>query len=529
MSTGKMKNGLALVAIAIISSVITLLGYYVISNNNNTPTTHQVMQGVQAESIRTHAAAFNQSENITLAGITQVGGFPDFTEVAARSVDAVVHIRAVVTVTGQQQQMMNPFDFFFGFPSQPQQPQRPRQQEGFGSGVIISADGYIITNNHVIERASEVFVTLNDNREFPARVVGRDPATDIALLKIDENHLPYLTFGNSDELRVGEWILAVGNPFNLTSTVTAGIVSAKNRADIMPPTRGQENVTNIQAFIQIDAAVNRGNSGGALVNMRGELVGINTAIFTRTGEFAGLAFAVPISIAGKVAADLKEFGAVQRAVLGITVYNIESVRQQNPERARELAQINGVVVGGFADRSTARAAGMEAGDIITAINNAPINNFPDLQMQLSRFRPGDRVVVTVQRGNNTHRLNVELTNADGTTDVITQAQAAPPQATNAMQSLGASFRPIPAERQRQLGISSGVEVVNVTRQGLFRREGINNGFIIMRINNTPVNSEADVSQIVTDAVNNPQDQTIIVTGFFPNSRTQNIAIDLGRE
>jgi len=436
----------------------------------------------------------------------------------------VVHIRTIATVN--QQRQMNPFDFFFGIPSQPQQPQQ-RQQQGFGSGVIISADGYIITNNHVIERANEVFVTLNDNREFTARVVGRDPATDIALIKIEENNLPYLTFGNSDELRVGEWILAVGNPFNLASTVTAGIVSAKNRGDIMP-IRGRENVSNIQSFIQVDAAVNPGNSGGALVNMRGELVGINTAIFSRTGEFAGLAFAVPISIAGKVAADLKEFGAVQRAVLGITIENIESIRQQNPERARELSQINGVVVGGFADRSTARAAGMEVGDIITAINNAPINNFPDLQMQLSRFRPGDRVVVTVTRGNNTHRLNVELTNAEGTTEV-TQAQVVTPQATNAMQSLGASFRAIPADRQRQLGISSGVEVVNVTRQGLFRREGINNGFIIMRINNTPVNSEADVSQIVTDAVNNPQDQVILVTGFHPNSRTQYIAINLGRE
>ena len=527
MSTGKMKNGLAFLAIAIISSVITLLGYYVISNNNNTPSLHQVLQSTQAESIRTHAAAFNQSENVTLASITQVGGFPDFTEVAARSVDGVVHIRTTTTMA-QQQRAVNPFEFFFGIPQQPQQPQLPQQPRpgGSGSGVIISADGYIITNNHVIERASEVFVTLNDNREFTARVVGRDPATDIALLKIEETNLPYLSFGNSDDLRVGEWILAVGNPFNLTSTVTTGIVSAKNRGNIMPR-GGRENINSIESFIQIDAAVNRGNSGGALVNTRGELVGINTAIFSHTGGFEGIAFAVPISIAGRVAADLRAYGAVQRALLGLWI----EAAPPNTERARELAQINGVVVYRFSDRSASRAAGMEEGDIITAINNVPINNFPDMQNQLSRFRPGDRVVVTVQRGNATHHLNVELTNVEGTTDII-QAETAPaptPQAIGAMQALGANFRAIPADRQRQLGISSGVEVHNVARQGHFRREGINNGFIIMRINNTPVNSEADVSQAVAAAVSNPQDQVIMITGFHPNGRTQNIAIDLGRE
>jgi S1-C subfamily serine protease len=285
---------------------------------------------------------------------------------------------------------------------------------------------------------------------------------------------------------------------------------------------------NIQAFIQVDAAVNRGNSGGALVNTRGELVGINTAIYSRTGDFAGLAFAVPISIAGKVASDLKEFGAVQRAILGINVENIELVRRDNPERARELSQINGVVVSGFADRSTAKAAGIEEGDIIKSINGEAINNFPDLQRQLSRFRPGDRVVVAVERNGNMHRFNVELKNLEGTADV-TRPTDVTPQATSAMQSLGATFQPIPAERRRQLGISSGVQVTNVSNQGLFRREGINNGFIIMRINNTPVNSESDIAQVVAEAANNTQDKVILIAGFYPNSRTQYIAIDLGRE
>jgi Do/DeqQ family serine protease len=525
MNKSNIKTGFAIVLVAIVSSVITLLGYSVINkNNNNAPPEIQIIQGSQAESIRTHANAFNQSEDVALARLTTADGFPDFTAPAEKAVNSVVHIRTITIVN--QQRQMNPFDFFFGFGNQP--PAQPREQQGFGSGVIISADGYIITNNHVIANANEVMVTLNDNREFTAKVVGNDPSTDIALIRIDEAGLPYLPFGDSDALRVGEWVLAVGNPFNLTSTVTAGIVSAKNRGDIMPPTRGRENMNNIQAFIQVDAAVNRGNSGGALVNTRGELVGINTAIFSRAGEFAGLAFAVPISIAGKVAADLREFGAVQRAVLGITTESIELLRRDNPERARELSQINGVVVSGFADRSTARAAGIEEGDIITAINNVPINNFPDLQNQLSRFRPGDRVVVTVDRRGNTHRFNVELKNMEGTAEVTRPAPVTP-QTTDTMRSLGASFRPIPPERQRQLGISSGVEVTNVSRQGLFGREGISNGFIIMRINNTPVNSESDISQVVTAAVNSPQDQVILIAGFYPNSRTQYIAIDLSRE
>ncbi|MDR0332495.1 MAG: Do family serine endopeptidase [Dysgonamonadaceae bacterium] len=521
MNTSNTKKGFTIVLVAILSSVITLLGYSVINKKSDSVfSENKTKRSAVTTDMRTYADTFNQSnDNVTLASVTAVGGYPDFTEAAEKSINGVVHIRTTTTVN--QQRQMNPFDFFFGNPSQ-QQPQQPRVQQGAGSGVIISADGYIITNNHVIDRANEVTVTLNDSREFTAKVVGTDPSTDIALLKIEGENFPYLTFGNSDALRVGEWVLAVGNPFNLTSTVTAGIVSAKNRGDIMP---GRDN---IQAFIQVDAAVNRGNSGGALVNTRGELVGINTAIYSRTGEFAGLAFAVPISIAGKVASDLKEFGAVQRAVLGINVENIELVRRDNPERARELSQINGVVVSGFADRSTAKAAGIEEGDIIKSINGEAINNFPDLQRQLSRFRPGDRVVVAVERNGNMHRFNVELKNLEGTADV-TRPTDATPQATSAMQSLGATFQPIPAERRRQLGISSGVQVTNVSNQGLFRREGINNGFIIMRINNTPVNSESDIAQVVAEAANNTQDKVILIAGFYPNSRTQYIAIDLGRE
>ncbi|MFA6853917.1 MAG: trypsin-like peptidase domain-containing protein, partial [Bacteroidales bacterium] len=401
MNTNKTKNVLFIVLIAVVSSVVTLFGYNVINRNSVANTSGNT---VTSEEIGAYSATFDQNKNVVLTNLTTSDGYPDFTEAAKRSVDGVVHVK---TKTVSQQQYINPFDFFFGFGDR--MPSQPRERVGFGSGVIISSDGYIITNNHVVENANEVSVSLNDNREFIAKVIGTDPQSDIALIKIEGDDFPYLTFGNSDELQVGEWVLAVGNPFNLTSTVTAGIVSAKNRSNVMNG--------GIQSFIQVDAAVNPGNSGGALVNTRGELVGINTAIFSQTGNFTGYAFAVPISIAGKVAADLKEYGAVQRAYLGIQVPNIENIRRDDPERARELSQISGVLVEDFSDRSAAKAAGIEKGDIITEINNVPIRNFGELQNQLNRYRPGDKITVTAKRNNREHKFNIELKNDEGNTEI----------------------------------------------------------------------------------------------------------------
>ncbi len=267
----------------------------------------------------------------------------------------------------------------------------------------------------------------------------------------------------------------------------------------------------------MDAAVNPGNSGGALVNTRGELVGINTAIFSQTGNFTGYAFAVPISIAGKVAADLKEYGAVQRAYLGIQVPNIDNIRRENPERARELSQITGVLVEDFSERSAAKAAGLEKGDIITEINNVPIRNFGELQNQLNRYRPGDKITVTAKRNNREHKFNIELKNDEGNTEIT--------RSTDALSQLGATFSQISSERKAKLGISSGIEVATVEPSGLFRKEGINKGFIIMRINNTPVNSENDIKSIVA-STQNRQDKVLLIAGFYPNGRTQYIAIDL---
>lgn len=507
MNASSTKNVLGIVLVAVLSSLITLFGYnYVTKNNIKTA----INAGGKSSSsnVGDMADSFGQDKNVTLTSLTTADGYPDFTEAAEKSIHAVVHVK---TKSMRQQQMMNPFDFFFGF-GDPQYSQ-PREQVGFGSGVIISKDGYIITNNHVVEGATEVSVTLNDNREFTAKVVGTDPQTDVALLKIDGNDFPYIPFGNSDDLKVGEWVLAVGNPFNLTSTVTAGIVSAKNRGNVVGDDRG------LQSFIQIDAAVNPGNSGGALVNTRGELVGINTAIYSQTGNFTGYAFAIPISTAGKAAADLKEYGSVQRAVLGIQVPNIENIRVQDPKKASELAKIQGVLVEDFSDRSPAKAAGMQKGDIIKAINNSQIHNFSELQNQLNRFRPGDKVNVTVDRNGSQKSFTVELKNVQGNTEITRN--------TDAMGLLGGTFKNISDNQKDQLGINSGVEVASVTNNGLFRKNGINKGFIIMRINNAPVNSQSDITQIV-NSVNSSgsQDKVILIAGFYPRGKTQYIAIDL---
>ena len=318
----------------------------------------------------------------------------DFTQAAERSVEAVVHVK---TKYYRQQQYVDPFyQFFFGRPQQSQQPSAMAS----GSGVILSNDGYIVTNNHVIEDANEIEVVLNDKRTFAAQLIGTDPNTDLALLKIEATDLPTIEIGNSDDLRVGEWVLAVGNPFNLTSTVTAGIVSAKARSI---------NILNsdmkIESFIQTDAAVNPGNSGGALVNTRGQLVGINTAIASQTGSYAGYAFAIPTAIMQKVVADLRQYGTVQRALLGIRMLDItQQVKDQ-----LSLESMEGVYVGEVISGSAADKAGMKAGDVIVQVDGRPINASSQLQEQIGRKNPGDQITILVRRGQRSVTLQVTLT------------------------------------------------------------------------------------------------------------------------
>ena len=375
-----------------------------------------------------------------------------------------------------------------------------------------STDGYIITNNHVIDGADELEVTLNDNRKFPAKIIGADPTTDIALIKIEATDLPTIPFGDSEKLKVGEWVLAVGNPFNLTSTVTAGIVSAKSRGNIGA---GGKDRSKIESFIQTDAAVNPGNSGGALVNTKGELVGINTAIYSETGNFAGYSFAVPISIAGKVANDLKQFGTVQRAVLGVLIQDPQYVPDAEKEKVKVF---EGAYVGGFAERSSAKEAGIEKGDVIVAVNGVKIKSSSALQEQISKYRPGDKVELTINRNGSTKKFTVELRNAQGSTKVVKGGDSA--------EVMGAAFKALNDEQKRKLGVSYGIEVTGLT-SGKLKDAGIKKGFIIMIVNNQKISAPEDLEKIVESILQGrTEDQGLFIKGFYPNGRTKYYAIDL---
>ncbi|MDE6170818.1 MAG: trypsin-like peptidase domain-containing protein, partial [Duncaniella sp.] len=345
------------------------------------------------------------------------------------------------------------FEYFFGSPQsgrgnrQQDDRRQPREQQlGLGSGVILTADGYIVTNNHVIDEAERLEVTLNDNRTFDATVIGTDPMTDLALIKIDASDLPVIPMGDSEGLKVGEWVLAVGNPFGFTSTVTTGIVSAKARS-ITGVTHSRP--MGIESYIQTDAAVNPGNSGGALVTLDGELIGINTAIYSQTGNYAGYSFAIPTSIVKKIVSDLRQFGTVQRAVLGIAISDLTN------EIAKEkgiTAVTKGVYVNSVNDRSSAREAGIEEGDVITAVNGVTTGNYAQLQEQLAKYRPGDKIKVTFVRDNSTKTVDVKLLNNQGTTSLTKPGD---------ITDLGCAFKNVDEKTLRQLGLSGGLQVVDL--------------------------------------------------------------------
>jgi len=398
----------------------------------------------------------------------------NFTKSAESTVNAVVHVTNIM----ESQQMYggnSRMDFFWGGG------QAIRQQPvvGSGSGVIITKDGYIVTNNHVIKDSQKLEVTLNNQKRYQAKLIGTDPKTDIALLKIDADDLPYITLSNSDNVRLGEWVLAVGNPFNLTSTVTAGIISAIGRDIHLLGESG------IESFIQTDAVVNPGNSGGALVNTDGDLIGINTAISTHTGSFEGYSFAVPSNIVKKVVEDLIEYGQVQRAYLGI------NIRELNSETSQQLGvdETEGVYVAGFSNSGKAGESGLEVGDVIYKIDSRVIKTFADLRGYLASKRPGDNVNVKVKRDGDTESFTVKLTNAQGTTDLNTYVPI------DVLESLNAEFKPLNDNQKARLGVKGGVVVKNVG-DGLLRKAGIRDGYIILRIQNRWIYSEDDIQQIL---------------------------------
>lgn len=446
----------------------------------------------------------------------------DFTAVAENTINSVVSIKSFETPRRQQSfygDDFDPFEFFFGpgfgnggsqrRRSQSQQEQKSEPQaKGSGSGVIISEDGYIVTNNHVIDGAEKLEVTLNDNSTYNATVIGTDPNTDIALIKINAKNLHPIVFGNSDAVKVGEWAVAVGNPFGFNSTVTAGIISAKGRG------LSEGSNMGIKSFIQHDAAVNPGNSGGALVNTAGELIGINTMIYSTTGNYSGCSFAVPSNTVKKVVTDIKQYGTVQRAVLGI------QYRELNAELAKEhkiTATNEGIYVAQVNDLSAAKEAGLEEGDVIVKLNGSPVKNSGEMQEQMNKLRPGDKADVSYYRDNKLRTTTVTFKNNQGSTKITKSSD---------MMSLGCAFTELSDKEKKDLSISQGLKVVGV-KTGKFKRAGIKDGFIITDINNISVNSREDVENIYNQIMRAADaDKVMFVTGLYPTGKKVYYAVDL---
>ena len=420
------------------------------------------------------------------------GQLPDLTQAAEKSVSAVVHI-TTKTKNNYLSGGNDIFEYFFG--PRGNNRQEPQYSMAAGSGVIISEDGYIVTNNHVVDGAEDIEVILNDNRKFNAKVIGRDSNTDIALVKIEAKNLTVLSWGDSEALKLGEWVLAVGNPFNLTSTVTAGIVSAKSRSiGIMS---GQ---MPMESFIQTDAAVNPGNSGGALVNSRGELVGINTAIASRTGSYSGYSFAIPASIVHKVVEDLRKYGEVQRALLGV------SIKDVNDELAKEnkLDRTEGVFVDGITSGGAAQNVGIKKGDVIVAVNATKVSSVSQLQEQIGKHRPGDQVAVTIRRDGSEKIFNVTLKNTKGSTSIVKEN----------FSLLGAEFGDISDKDKERLNIDQGVQVLKIT-SGKMKNAGVRPGFIITDVNKISVGNTEDIKRVISQSSDK---KPILIEGVYPDGK-----------
>lgn len=443
------------------------------------------------------------SQNAALARYARYApdGSVNFTTASAIATPAVVHIKSVSAGTASRDNSRKggsdafgfPFDFFDNFDM------RRGPSQSAGSGVIISNDGYIVTNNHVIDDAEKLEVTLADNRTYTGSVIGSDPSTDLALIKIDAKDLPNLKFGDSDKLLIGEWVLAVGNPFNLTSTVTAGIVSAKGRnINIL------DDRFKIESFIQTDAAVNPGNSGGALINTGGELIGINTAIASQTGSYAGYAFAVPANIVRKVVDDLLQFGTVQRGFLGVSIQDVNA----NLAKEEDLSVSRGVYVSGVNDNSAAQEAGMKEGDVIIKVEEQTVNTASELQEQVGRHRPGDKLKLTVLRSNKELPIVVTLKNQAGTTEFASKER------TSSLKELGAEMESVSGQDKKDYDVAFGVRVDRVYA-GKLRSAGVREGFVITHVDKTPVKTPTEVAK----ALEGKQGAVLIEGTYGKGNRT----------
>jgi Do/DeqQ family serine protease len=476
-----MKRSISSLFVGALGGACVLVANYFI-----TPTSSQLNYNPYATPV--HLTNYNE--------LAAAANAPDFVASAEKSVNSVVHITTIVE--NQNNLAYDPFqDLFFGG-----RQRRPNVMQGSGSGVIISQDGYIVTNNHVVNGATKIDVILNDKRTYNAEVIGTDPATDLALLKIKENALPFINYGNSDDVKVGEWVLAVGNPFNLNSTVTAGIVSAKGRNINILEHNPHGGISPIESFIQTDAAVNPGNSGGALVSTTGELVGINTAIASNNGSYQGYSFAVPVNIVKKVVSDLIEYGNVQRAYIGLSINDIDS-KFANEKR---IKQLKGVYVNGLTENGAGEEGGIKVGDVVTKIESVTVKSTSELLEQIGKYRPSDKINVTVIRDEKEVVVPVVLKNQENSLGVIKK----PEIVRTSVNSLGAVFEEIGNEDMERFKINAGVKIAKL-EPGKLANAGIKEGFIITSVDKKKVSTIKDIQDLLEK-----KSGGVLIEGMYPN-------------
>ena len=468
---------------------VSCITYFVVHNNDKNIKPH-----ISKDNFKSKKKDFIPNKTILTSSPSNSSSNLDFNYAAEKTINSVVHIKSEYIQSYNSDPLL---DYFWG----PHGSRGSRPQIATGSGVIISEDGYIITNNHVIDDASNIFVTLNDGRELSAEIIGTDPNTDLALLKTDEKDLPFTEFGDSDDVKLGDWVLAVGNPFNLTSTVTAGIVSAKSRNINILRSNSKENIFPLESFIQTDAAVNPGNSGGALVTPNGYLIGINTAIASKTGSYSGYSFAIPSNIALKVVNDLKNYGMVQRAFIGVIIQDVT----QELMNQLKLPNTKGVLVSGFSENGAAEDAGIEKYDIILQVEGTPVNDVPELQEQIGKYKPGDEVNVLIQRNNELIELRVKLRNRNGNTEIINKKILEKETIL-----FGASLEDLLPNELKKLNIKSGVRLKKID-SGIFKNIGIENNFIITHIDKSPVENKLNLISIL-----NSKKGGILIEGLYPS-------------
>ena len=492
--------------------------------NVATPAVCAVALVLSVAAINKSNAATAPAPIVTSTTAAPAGQPVDLTYAAEKALPSVVYIKSVQNSKVQTVEYSDPFEDFFsnpfgGFFGQGQGNSGKRQRQvqtpkraAAGSGVIISADGYIVTNNHVVDGADELTVSLNEgSKEFSARVIGADKTTDLALIKIDAKDLPAITIANSDDVKVGEWVLAVGNPLGLNNTVTAGIISAKARS---------LGANGVESFIQTDAAINQGNSGGALVNTRGELVGINDMLVSPTGSNIGYGFAIPTAIMNKVVDDIKKYGNVQRAMIGIQGSDVKTYVDAKKDEGKEvdLGTMEGIYVAKVVEDGAAEAAGLKEGDVITTVDGKKVKQFGELQGILAKKRPGDKIAISYLRDKKSHNATLTLKNEQGTTKVVKNADT---------DVLGADFRPITDSQKKQLEINYGLEVVKVSG-GKMKEAGVPKGFIIQRVNDQPMRTFDDLQNAVKEA-NNSKDQMLVIRGIFPTGKKGGFVVYLMNE